>query len=741
MKRLMIWSGSILLLMILAFIGLLIALPFILDPNDYKGKIETLIYEKSGYQLQIPGDIDLKITPGLDVLFSLGQVQVQSEAEFSGVPLLSSEEVRIEFSLMPLLREKRLAIQGIKLQGVYCNLIRNKAGKGNWEIAPTARGTADAPQPEKTSSQDTSTQKKNNTSSPAFDLGFLDLSKLTVRYEDQQTNKRFELRDFSAKTGHVQDGQPFHVQSFFTLISSGKGSAALSVSSELASDVLLTLASNTVGLNNFILHSTVSGFGLQETELQLALDTSLDLVGKNALLKTATLSSGLFTVQLKAEVLDFDNPVFQGSLSIPAFSLRQFLADNTLNQPLWLDDSALTDVGFSCSVVGNKKKITVSDMVIALDGARGSGSFELLDPEHPSYDGKIHFDRLNLDRYAVHAPTPPPTSPATQASATGRVSASSPAASNDEQVPPVPPQALFPVEMLRKLNFQLDFAADSMQMKGAQFGNVELKARGNNGQLALQPLRAELYGGTILAKSTLDVAGKVSQLKLQSDLNNVQLEPLLQDMTGKAELTGTAVLSLQIESRGNMKEQFLRHMNGTMNLSLDDGVIKKLHILQVIRQAKALYEGKLAVAAAKDEPTGFAHISASGVIQDGVLLNNDLQATSDLMKVTGSGTVDLVKEYVDYLLQVSLTKALDRDKKTGKTDFGKYVVPYKIQGHFSELKQEADLAGVLKSQAKNLLVNELQKQLNKKDDRSKTDADKSGTEKLLEKGLKSLFGN
>lgn len=739
MKRLMIWGGSILFLLILAIIGLLIALPFILDPNDYKGKMETLVYEKSGYQLQIPGDIELQITPGLDVLFSLGQVQVQSVDDFSGLPLLSSDEARAEFSLIPLLREKRLAIQGIKLHGVYCNLIRNKAGKGNWETVPSARGTANKQQ--QASLRDISKQKKSKTSSPVFDLGFLDLSKLTVRYEDQQTNKRIELRDFSVKTGRVQDGQPLHVQSAFTLISSGEGSAALAVSSKLTSEVLFSLASNTVDLNSFVLHSTVSGFGLQKTELQLALDASLNLAGKNALLKTATLSSGLLTVQLEAEVHDFEKPVFQGNLTIPTFSLRQFLADNNLNQPLWLDDSALTDVGFSCSLGGNKEKITVSDMAIALDGAQASGRFELLDPEHPSYDLKMHFDRLNLDRYAVQAPTPSPqkNSPATQTPVTRRRSAAPHDASYDVQA--APPQALFPVEILRKLNFQLDVASDVLLMKGAKFDNVELKATASNGQLRLDPLRAALYGGSIVAQSILDVSGKVPQLKLQSDLKNVLVGPLLQDMTGKAELTGSAVLFLQIESRGNMKKQFLRHMNGTMNISLKDGVIRKLHILQVIRQAKALYEGELVVAAAKDEPTGFAHISGSGVIKNGVLVNKDLQAKSDLMKVTGSGKVDLVKEYVDYLLQVSLTRALDRDKKTGKTDFGKYEVPYKIQGHFSQLKQEADLAGVLKSQAKNLLVNELQKQLIKNDDHSESDAGKSGTEKLLEKGLKSLFGN
>jgi len=34
---------------------------------------------------------------------------------------------------MSLLREKRLVIQGIKLHGVFCDRIRNKAEKGNWE--------------------------------------------------------------------------------------------------------------------------------------------------------------------------------------------------------------------------------------------------------------------------------------------------------------------------------------------------------------------------------------------------------------------------------------------------------------------------------------------------------------------------------------------------------------------------------------------------------------------------------
>ena len=110
MKRILFWAGAILLAIVVALVALIVLLPFILDPNDYKEKIETLVYEKSGYQLHIPGDINLQITPGLDVLFSMGQVRIDSTAAFPDVTLLRSEEATWAISLTPLVREKRLGI-------------------------------------------------------------------------------------------------------------------------------------------------------------------------------------------------------------------------------------------------------------------------------------------------------------------------------------------------------------------------------------------------------------------------------------------------------------------------------------------------------------------------------------------------------------------------------------------------------------------------------------------------------
>lgn len=741
MKRVMMWLGGLFLVCVLIFVGLLVVLPMLLDPNDYKDKITELVYDKSGYQLEIPGDIQLQITPGLDVLFSLGRIEVQSGPAFPDTPLLSSEEARVDLSLMPLLREKRLAIQGVSLHGVYCNLIRNKDGKENWKVSSVAGDPSDAQ--DKTAPESAPPAEGKTTQVPVVELGALDVSRVSVRFEDQQAGKRYELKDFSVRTGPVREGQPFHLQSQFSLQSSAESNAVLSVVSSLESDVTLDLGAKTIALNALQQKSTIKGFGVQEVELQLAADAFLDLDGKKIRIDTFTLNSGEMSLKGKMALTDFDDPAFQGSLQIPEFSLRDFLEQNKISQPAWKDDSALRQVGFSCGFSGNKKKIDVSDLKLDLDGAKANGSFTLTDPAHPAYDFRMHVDRLDLDRYASEPPQggAPTTPEGKEQEKQGQQKV------HDKQVAMQP---LFPVETMRKLQFKLGLDVDSMKVSGAELSRVKLAARGQDGLIELNPFGAQLYDGSISAEGVLDVRGDRPQLQVKKDLDHVQIGPLLLDMTGKEEVTGGANLSLQLTSSGNSREELIRGANGKMNMVFEDGVIKKLHILQVVRQAKALYDKEAPVQTAADEPTGFARITGSGLIREGVFYNKDLQAKSDLLKVTGSGKVDFVEEYVDYLLNVTLLRGLDRNEKTGKADYANLVVPYRIKGEFANLQEEADVAGLIKATAKSLLVNELQKQLNKQtEDGAKTQEGakteegekKDSTQQLLEKGLKGLFGN
>ncbi len=737
MKRALKWLAGIALVCVVIVVGLMLLLPMVLDPNDYKGKITVLIHDKSGYQVDIPGEINLQVTPGLDILFSLGQVRVLSGPDFPDTILIDSEEASVELSLWPLLREKRLDIQGLSLHGVYCNLIRDAAGKGNWEVPAAAPSASSSPASELDDAPQEQAVKEKG-SAPSLDLGSLSLSRITVRYEDQQTGKLFELKDFSVQTGRVADGQPFHLQSGFILASSGSGNSVLSVQSTLETDITFSLAVKTLQLDNLSLLSKISAAGLQETTVQLTSSASLDLQEKKAKVDNLTIASGDFSLAVKAEVSDFAGPVFQGSLQIPEFSLRKFLEQNNLGQPVWKDDSALQQLALSLQFQGDGKTITVSDIQALLDGANVQGDFTLVDPAHPAYDLKMQLDRLDLDRYAIV-----PSKSATPSVSPGKEEKAAPAAPAPEvsAQKATSLQPLFPVELLKGLNFRLDLAADSMKSSGVELSRVQLKAQGKDGLLELKPFRAELYSGTISAESILDVRGDTPRMQVKKDLDHVHIGPLLRDMTGKEEISGVAILSVQLETTGNSKEAILRHANGKMNLALQEGAIKKLQILKVIRQAKALYNQEQMIQSSADEPTAFAHISATGVIREGVFYNDDLKAESELMKVNGKGEVDFADEQVDYLLNIYVSKGLDRDDESGRAEFGKTPIPYRIKGKFSELKEEADVAGLLKSQAQNLLMNELQKQLDKGEGEEKKSEKKDSTQQLLEQGLKGLFGN
>ncbi|MEA3467587.1 MAG: AsmA family protein [Thermodesulfobacteriota bacterium] len=739
MKRAIKWICGLLLAGVVLFAGLILLLPMIIDPNDYKDKISDLVYDSSGYKIEIPGDIGLHVSPRLDVLFSLGQVLVHSGPDFPEVTLLSSEEARVELSLLPLLREKKLVIQRLQLHGGYCHLIRNKAGKGNWELPGDP---ATSPPTGQDNASDSAPQAAGKeTKVPALELEGLEFSKINVRYEDQQTDKRFELKDFSIHAGHVQDGQPFHLQSGFTLTSSGSHNSVLSVVNELETDVTLALAAGTIQLDNLSLVSLIKGFGLQESEVTLAASAFIDYAGKNAKLEDVTLRSRDLAIMLKAEIMNFADPVFSGSLQIPEFSPGKFLEQNKLSQPAWKDESALQQLGFSCEFQGDRNKITVSAIQAIFDGAHANGDFVLTDLKQPAYDFQLHLDRLDLDRYAV-APQQAEAAVAAEENNTGdkvaAKTADNGAARASSKAASLQP--LFPVELLRGLQFHLDLMVDSMKISGAELTKVTLKAEGKDGLLALKPFQANLYDGSIMLESTLDVRGKTPKLAIKQELDHVQVGPLLHDLTGKEEVTGAAVFSLQVDTSGNSQKQLMRQANGKMNLALENGLIKKLHILQVIRQAKALYDGEVVVRNAEDEPTGFARISVSGVIKEGVLYSHDLKASSDLMNVSGSGTVDLGEEYVDYLLKISLLRGMDRNNKSGKTDYSKFVIPYKIHGTFSGLKQEADVVGLFKSEVKSYLMDEIQKQLDKDDGDAKQGEKKDPVKSLLDQGLKSLFG-
>lgn len=120
------------------------ALPLLVDPNRYRGLIETRAQENLGRDVRL-GEIHLSLWPVLGV--RVDDVTIAALPEEGGGELLTAERLRVGARLLPLL-QKRLEVSSIVIDRPRMLLVRGPDGKWNVErlVAPRpgAAATAEA---------------------------------------------------------------------------------------------------------------------------------------------------------------------------------------------------------------------------------------------------------------------------------------------------------------------------------------------------------------------------------------------------------------------------------------------------------------------------------------------------------------------------------------------------------------------------------------------------------------------
>lgn len=629
MKKSFKWAIGITSGFFLLIIIFTLSLPFFINPNDYKDKLLGIVEKKTGRRVEMKGDIDLSLTMGLDVAFQLGQISISSTSPFADTTLAESKKVEIEMGLLPLLLKKELNISKIILKDIHLNLIKNKDGINNWQVA-SKKKTSSSPQ-EKTQkpskekkAKEIATQKKT-VKLPRVNLAGIQAENISVEYNDLKNSQTIQVSDFTVTSGHIKDQEAFPCKlSFHINLKDAKGNTH----------------SADIGINsNFTLNSKSQQFFINTLQLD-------GLISSDKISKTA---------QPVKIALD-------GNINLE--SNRANLKKLNLN----FDDISLT------------------------------GKAEVDNIKKPVYDLDLHLNSIDIDRYRKEK-------------------------EKDQKAP-----FLLPVALLKSLPFKLNLSIDQLKLFGIHFSDIVIKADDNKKRLHLSELSAKLYDGTVKMQGALDLAGDKPKITLTEQLDQVQVEPLLKAIKDTDDISGIAKVNAEIVSTGTTDQELIRNMNGDLSIELQNGLIKSLKIVRVIRIAKSIYLKEAISGESSDQPTGFAKLTATGKIKKGVFHNYDLQAFSDLMKVAGEGTADLAAKTVDYKLNIYLASRLKRDLAQGKVVYDEAPIIYTVKGPFSDLEQDADVTKVLASEGKNLLMKEVQKQM---------EGNSGGS--LLEKGLQ-LFG-
>ena len=130
--------------------------------------------------------------------------------------------------------------------------------------------------------------------------------------------------------------------------------------------------------------------------------------------------------------------------------------------------------------------------------------------------------------------------------------------------------------------------------------------------------------------------------------NQVALGPLLQAIQGKSFIQGNLSFQTSLTTEGNNAHTLLQNLNGKGDLNISNGTFLGLNIVRFLEQAEAIIKQKPLTNLSGQ--TSFSSITGTYTIHHGVLTNNDLKLNGVPIAATGSGTVNLNDDMINYML-------------------------------------------------------------------------------------------
>lgn len=715
MKKIIKFLLITLISLVTLIVVIAVALPLFFDPNDYKPQLTQLVKEQTGRDLKVPGEIELSVFPWLGV--KLGKVELSNARSFGKQAFAKVDKVDVRVELLPLLK-KQISIGRVELSGLKLDLQRNKQGKTNWDDLIKQDKTAQ-PQQKKTAPGD---DKALAIASLA--VGGVSINNASASWKDQQANQHIQIQDLDLNSGAIKTGEPVKFELATRFSSSApdiKGTVKLHTTALFNQDrKILTL-------NNTALNTQLTGSSLPGNKLDAELGNNKTIFNqaKQSLeIEGLTLAAfgAKFYADIKASGLA-KAPRYQINLASDEFSMKQVAQQLAIELPATADNNALTRVQLSSKLVGDTNNVTLKPLTLRLDDSNLDGYLQIKNFAKPAIRYQLTLDGINADRYL------PPVTENKQGKSIAPASAAS-------------SQALqLPTDLLRSLDVKGDIKVNQLQISNTHSEQLQLGTKAKDGVIHLYPIKAKMYKGNYSGDIKMDVRGNTPYLSMNEQLSNINIGPLVKDLLDKDIVEGTANLKAKLTARGTTPENIRKSLNGTSSFQFKDGFVKGVDIYYYKKRLEALKTKAPAPKKNKDAKSEFADLKGTINIKNGIARNTDLTAAMPLARIIGKGTVNLVKETIDYTIFSKFTSSAKvHDGKT-YAQINKTPLPVHFKGKLTSPTISVDYQAVLKAEAKKH-VDEKKAAAKKKLDEKKKQKEQEAKDKLKQKlddKLKNLF--
>jgi AsmA protein len=683
----------------------------------------------------------------------------------------------------------------VELDGLRVHLIRNAQGKGNWVGLLGDAESASNIQTAFPPPASQAARKPGAGHAPVAGLAVagIELVNARVDWEDQRTAQRFSVDKLDVTSGTVIPGQPMDLKLSGEALKADSGILArftgtgtvtldadlhrlaveplevridhlqtaegLSATAKISAKLKGDLEAGRYAVDDLKIAAEVDGKRLSGQQITATAGARVDLDLAAETLKVTDLAIRSDALQITGNSEGqhiLSAPAYSGRLALPELDLRAWLEQHGLPLLDTADPEALRRFALTAGWRLAGARLAFRDVVVTLDQSRMTGSAEVLQTARPGYRFDLSVDKLDLDRYvpdkegSKHLPPANVAEKAPSAPSDARAPAPVAAKVSPQQTPgaaspsPAPPPAavptasgsgrgLIPVTTIRGLDAKGTLRIGELRLAGVRFGGPVLDVAAKDGDLNLLNQVPRFYGGRLDGRIGIDARAEVPKVAVAQQASGIQLGPLLRDLTGEERLTGTGDLSADLGAPGQSADALRHGLGGKLAIHVNRGAVKGFDLERMVREAGARLKGESPPAAQGPQQTEFTELRASAVVQDGVLNNNDLLATSRYLRVTGGGTVDLGNERFNYRFEPMFVKP---PEGRAIKELENVPIPVRLTGSFQHPTWSVDLGDAIKAVGRR----ELEKQLDEKGgDAIKRLEERTGI-KGLEKGLRSLFG-
>ena len=624
------WLAGIVIGLVVLIIVLLVAAPMLVPVDTVRAQITSAVKDATGRDLDIKGGLSVSVFPTLAV--TAKDVTFSNAAWAGDKPMASLASIDLHLRLLPLL-SRHIEVSSFVLEKPYIDLRTDKNGRGNWEFgaAPPAQ-PAKAPAAKDAPKETPAAKPESGGGGPGIGeiaLGDVRITDGHINYTDGMTGKTETADAINLKITLPNMDSPLGLDGS---VHWHDKAVQLTLDAAKPRELLGSAAGSQVGLK------------LTADPIKLSFAGTLSVAG---------------------------TPKANGDADLAIPSIRNLVAWTT-GKPLTMPGDGLGNFSLKGKVSVTGPNYGLGGVQLALDQIKGTGDLSVdTGGVRPAIKGKLSIDKLDLNHYMAPEGQGSASPAGNDKTAAAPAKNAAPANATQQQGWSDEP---IDVSGLKAADLNLTLAADSILYRKVEIGKTSVQITLNNGRLTLDLTDMALYSGDVKGRVQVDGSAAILGTDANLKIDKVQVGPLLKALADNDRVTGLALVETQLTSRGKSQKELVSALNGKGSLALQNGVVKGIDLVGLIKQTAA------SVVGGNGGETAFTTASGTYTITNGILTNKDLNLAAPQLSSTGQGTVDMPKRMVDYKLTASLVSTL--------------AVPVNVKGPWDNISWGVDLAGL-----------------------------------------------